>query len=191
MPLSPRLSRALGCATLLSASVVGAALADPADPERTPATGPVIDQKRLPSVSAPAAPEKAALQPPSDRRGPALAEAALQLVGQPYRWGGASPATGFDCSGLAVFVYGTLGFDLPRTAAEQGRSGRQVERDALATGDLLVFRDTYRAGPSHSAIYLGDGRFVHANDERTGVVISKLADRYWATRLHVARRLVA
>jgi hypothetical protein len=88
VPLPPSLSRALGCATVLSASVVGAALADPADPERTPATGPVIDQQRLPSILAPAAPEKPA---------PAL---------QPRAIGAAPRSRRLPCSSLATRTAG-------------------------------------------------------------------------------------
>ena len=191
MPL--HLTRALCLVTLLSVPLGGTTLANPKDPEQQPTGSPLIDQKRVPSVLAPTSPDKTLSAPASsdDQRGVALAEAALQLVGYPYRWGGTSPARGFDCSGLAVFVFGKFGFDLPRTASEQGTSGRQVERHAIAAGDLLVFQNTYKAGPSHSGVYLGDGRFVHANDERTGVIVNSLTDRYWATRFYVARRLTA
>ena len=112
---------------------------------------------------------------------------AHQHVGAPYRWGGASPA-GFDCSGFVLFVYGKLGVVLPHDVLGQLGAGPRAAVDALLCGDVLVFQNTYRPGPSPSGIYLGDGRFVHAADERQGVTISSMQDTYWRSRFYGAGR---
>jgi cell wall-associated NlpC family hydrolase len=98
---------------------------------------------------------------------------------------------GFDCSGLVAFVYRTVGITLPRDVVGQVVVGRPVEPAALLPGDILVFRDTYKPGPSHTGIALGDGRFVHAADERHGIVVSALGDASWGSRLHAIRRPVS
>jgi cell wall-associated NlpC family hydrolase len=112
---------------------------------------------------------------------------ALRYLGSPYRWGGASPA-GFDCSGFVTFVYRTLGLDLPRDLSGQLAAGRPVSPNELEPGDIVFFRDTYTPGLSHAGIYLGSGEFVHAADESSGVVISRMWDRYWGTRFLAASR---
>ena len=123
----------------------------------------------------------------SHGRGERAAATALRYVGAPYRWGGASPA-GFDCSGFVSFVYGTLGVTLPRDVLGQLTAGRRVTIDGLLPGDVLVFQDTYRPGPSHVGIYLSDGRFVHAADERQGVTVSSISDGNWRSHLYGASR---
>jgi cell wall-associated NlpC family hydrolase len=95
---------------------------------------------------------------------PDAAIIALRYLGIPYKWGSASPATGFDCSGLVMYVYAQLGIALPHQAAAQYRYGVAVPRDQLQPGDL-VFYD----GLSHVAIYIGNGEVVHA--PQTGDVV--------------------
>ena len=107
--------------------------------------------------------------------GQEVAEFAQQYVGYNYVWGGKSPETGFDCSGLVYYVYQQFGYELNRTAAEQAGNGSHVEADALEPGDVLCF---YKGGTiGHSGIYIGDGNYVHAQDSATGVVISPLSER--------------
>jgi cell wall-associated NlpC family hydrolase len=99
--------------------------------------------------------------------GPGVAAAAtlaLRYLGIPYRWGGASPTTGFDCSGLVMYVYAQLGIALPHQAAAQYAYGVPVSRSQLLPGDL-VFYDAL----SHVAIYIGNGQVVHA--PQTGDVV--------------------
>jgi cell wall-associated NlpC family hydrolase len=119
-----------------------------------------------------------------------LVNVATQYVGTPYRFGGASPA-GFDCTGFVMFVYSQFGISLPRNEAGQLNSGPQVSPDDLQPGDVVVFANTYRAGLSHTGIYVGDGKFVHAANERTGVIISNLWDSYWGPRFVGASRALA
>jgi cell wall-associated NlpC family hydrolase len=122
--------------------------------------------------------------------GSQVADFAQQYVGSRYAWGGSSPA-GFDCTGFVMWVYGQFGVELPHNEAGQLASGPAVNSDALQPGDVLVFANTYRRGLSHTGIYLGGGRFVHAVDEAHGVMVSELWDSYWAPRLVGATRAVA
>ena len=90
---------------------------------------------------------------------------AISLLGTPYRWGGSSPESGFDCSGLVGYVFRTIGIDLPRVSRAMADEGTKVaSRDALAEGDLVFFGK--RGHIDHVGIYVGEGKFVHA--PRTG-----------------------
>ena len=122
--------------------------------------------------------------------GVAVADLAQQYVGSPYRWGGTSPA-GFDCTGFVMWVYSQFGVSLPHNEAGQLASGTAVSADDLQPGDVLVFANTYRRGLSHVGIYMGNGEFVHAADERHGVVVSNLWDGYWSPRFVGASRAIA
>ena len=96
-------------------------------------------------------------------------------VGKRYVLGGASPARGFDCSGLVQYLAAALKLDVPRTAAEQSsRAGREVAKDPsrLRPGDLLTFGSGKRA--SHIGIYVGDGKFIHASTAAGRVVESRV-----------------
>jgi len=119
----------------------------------------------------------------------AIVEQALSLVGRPYRMGGAGP-NAFDCAGLVYFVYRPHGIDLPRDAAGQWSRGAAVDRSALRPGDLVFFRNTYIWGISHVGIYVGNGKFVHAVDEWTGVTISSLDEGLWPQHYAGARRVL-
>lgn len=93
-------------------------------------------------------------------------------VGRRYRFGGTTPARGFDCSGFVRYVLGQLHMPLPRLAAQQARVGAPVDRSDLRPGDLLSFgeKDTI----SHIGIYIGDGKFVHASSVAGRVIVSRL-----------------
>ena len=115
---------------------------------------------------------------------------ALSLLGTPYRFGGSSPDIGFDCSGLVRHVFAAvLDRDLPRRAEEISAVGHPVSRADLQPGDLVFF-DTLRRAFSHVAIYIGEGRFVHAPARNGRVRIEGLDDRYWAKRFNGARRVM-
>ncbi len=115
-----------------------------------------------------------------------IAAHALAAVGQAYVWGGESPQTGFDCSGLVQYVLSAVGITVPRTSFAQYQVGSAVSLNALQPGDLLFFA-TYGTGPSHVGIYIGAGRFVNALNSSTGVIISSLRDPYFSSRLLGAR----
>lgn len=127
---------------------------------------------------------------PADRAS-VVAMQALAHLGVPYRSGGLSPRTGFDCSGLVVYVY-RVGADLalPRNTFDLSRRGEPVERDDLMPGDL-VFYNTQRRAYSHVGIYLGEGRFIHAPSSGGEVRVESLHAGYWARRYSGARRVLA
>lgn len=104
---------------------------------------------------------------------------AIGLVGTPYRYGGNSPETGFDCSGFIGYVYKTSAeLKLPRTVELLQDVGNEVPYDRARTGDLVVFSS--RGTANHAGIYVGDSRFVHAPSTGGAVRVESLAKRYWA-----------
>jgi cell wall-associated NlpC family hydrolase len=114
---------------------------------------------------------------------------AMKYVGYPYVWAGASPS-GFDCSGFVMYiVQKTAGQNLSHSIGQQASSGQYVSKDNLQPGDLVFFANTYEAGLSHAGIYIGGGRFVHAENEGTGVVVSSLNDGYYGSRYYTGRRV--
>jgi cell wall-associated NlpC family hydrolase len=130
---------------------------------------------------------------PADAAADAGAEVSLQalaLIGVPYRYGSDDPARGLDCSGLVRHVFRAVAaLDLPRRAEEISRYGHSVARDHLRPGDLVFF-DTRGRPYSHVAVYVGDGRFVHAPAQRGRVRVDAIDERYWQRRYSGARRLL-
>ena len=115
--------------------------------------------------------------------------AAVGLVGVPYRFGGNTPAGGFDCSGLIVYVYNnSAGIKLPRTIQEMSRTGQSIQNEAPAPGDLVFFNTTGERF-SHAGIYVGHGRFVHAPSKGGTVRLDQMTSPYWAARYTEARRI--
>jgi len=118
-----------------------------------------------------------------------LANQALSLLGVRYKFGGSTPDTGLDCSGLVQYVFQQVtGVTLPRTAKEMSRLGDKVAMAELAPGDLVFF-NTRRFAFSHVGIYLGDNRFIHAPRRGREVEIAEIDRRYWQARFDGARRL--
>lgn len=111
---------------------------------------------------------------------------AMQMVGVPYQWGGSSP-DGFDCSGLVQYVFSNAGLRLPRTAAAQMDASAPLTLEKAQAGDLLFFRDGTRT--SHVAIYLGQGRFVHAPSTGGQVSLDSFGNAYWRMRFARAGRV--
>jgi cell wall-associated NlpC family hydrolase/exonuclease VII small subunit len=118
--------------------------------------------------------------PPATHSG--VVSIALQYLGVPYVWGGASPS-GFDCSGLTMYAYAKVGVYLPHNAAMQYGLGHPVARNQLAPGDLVFFN-----GLSHVGMYIGGGRFVHAPHTGDVVKISSLYESWYASTYVGARR---
>lgn len=117
-----------------------------------------------------------------------IAMHALAQIGRPYAFGGMSPETGFDCSGLVAFVYRRATLDLPRDTYALARIGQPIDVRALEPGDLLFF-NTQRRANSHVGIYLGEARFVHAPTTGGTVRIEDMRLAYWTQRFDGARRV--
>jgi cell wall-associated NlpC family hydrolase len=118
---------------------------------------------------------------------------AIGLVGTPYRWGGNTPDSGFDCSGLIGYVYrDAAGLQLPRTTREMNAlSVPRVARQQLQSGDLVFFATGGGGRVSHAGIYVGEDRFVHAPSSGGTVRLDSLNDGYWQARYLDARRVLA
>jgi hypothetical protein len=132
-------------------------------------------------------PRGASDPPTAPIAGDTVASDALTFRGTPYRTAGADPS-GFDCSGLVQYVFARHGIAVPRSVAEQFRTGREVDADRLEPGDLVFFRINAR-DVSHVGIAVGGGRFVHAPSGRGTVRVSLLDAPYWAKRYAGARRV--
>ena len=111
----------------------------------------------------------------------AVAMRALSMIGVPYKYGGADPREGFDCSGLVYYAYTSNGLFSPRTSQEQFSAARKIPLEQAAAGDLLFFRDQERL--SHVGIYLGEGRFVHAPSSGDAVRIADIDAPYYQRNL--------
>ncbi len=116
---------------------------------------------------------------------------ALSLLGVDYKFGGNTPETGLDCSGLVRHVFReAAGLVLPRRAEEISRAGEVIKRDQLLPGDLVFF-NTLRRAFSHVGIYVGEGRFIHAPSTGGEVRVESLSAKYWQRRFNGARRVQA
>ena len=155
--------------TFAVAAVVGIAVA-------VPATGSADEGKRPRVVSV-----EVEIVPAGER----AAQIALRAVGVPYRWGGESPSSGFDCSGLVRWAYGRVGVDLPHSSYALYGEGRRIAESRLEPGDLLFFE-----GLGHVGLYLGRGRMVHAPQTGRDVEVIPLDGTNYGSRLIGARRVV-
>ncbi|RYI28844.1 hydrolase Nlp/P60 [Bacillus infantis] len=118
-----------------------------------------------------------------------LLSAAKKYIGVPYQFGGTS-ASGFDCSGYTGHVMKEIGVSIPRTTGAQYSTGTPIGRDGLRIGDLVFF-ETYKKGPSHVGIYIGEDQFIHSSTSK-GVIISSLNDPYYyAPRYLGAKRVLS
>ena len=126
------------------------------------------------------------IEPPAPTRADRAVRFALDEVGVPYRWGGESPQTGFDCSGLVRWAYGRVGINLPHNSYALYSTGRRVPESGMAPGDILFFE-----GLGHVGIYLGRGKMVHAPQTGRNVEVVRLGATNYGSRLIGARRVVA
>ena len=117
-----------------------------------------------------------------------IAQLALSMVGEPYRYGGAHPREGFDCSGLVYYSYASNGHDVPRTSQAQFNAARKISLAQAAEGDLLFFQDQEKL--SHVGIYLGEGRFVHAPSSGDSVRVASIDAPYYQRHLIAVGRLL-
>ena len=117
-----------------------------------------------------------------------IANFAMSFVGYSYVWGGTSPSTGFDCSGLMYYVLTQYGYSMKRVANDQMTQGTAISRDNLQVGDLVFFG--YGSYANHVGMYIGNGNFVHASTPSTGVRVNSLNETYYNTRYIGARRII-
>ena len=129
---------------------------------------------------------------------PALADSVLELgfklVGTPYRYGGSSTKTGFDCSGFVGFLFRKeAGIDLPRSTREMiNLDAPKVARSDLEPGDVVFFNNRGRGRVSHAGIYIGNDQFIHSASRRSGGVrVDSLDDKYWRSSFMQAKRVLA
>jgi murein DD-endopeptidase len=112
---------------------------------------------------------------------------AQKMVGKPYKFGGATPARGFDCSGLVQYSYSQAGVTLPHSTDKQRAVSRLVKRAEMRPGDLIFFNQEGKKH-GHVGIYLGDGKFVHAPSSGKSVRTDRLDSPYWSKHLTEIRR---
>ncbi|MCT9811831.1 C40 family peptidase [Acidovorax sp. Be4] len=118
-----------------------------------------------------------------------LVGTAMGFLGVPYRRGGNSAATGFDCSGFVRAIYSqTVGLVLPRRADEQANATQKIDQQDLRPGDLVFF-NTMRRTFSHVGIYVGEGKFIHSPRSGATVRVESMQTPYWSRRFDGARRV--
>jgi cell wall-associated NlpC family hydrolase len=178
--LSTRLRRLLPAFALAAAVIAVAAVAIPVARSTQDVDGGKATGRAL------------VLKLPPDRRdarastlGERAAAIALEAVGVPYRWGGVSPASGLDCSGLVYWAYGRLGVEVPHSSYALYGTGKRVPRSQLKPGDVLFF-----SGLGHVGLYLGHGRMIHAPYTGRRVEVVRLRRSHYGPRLVGARRVV-
>lgn len=168
--------RAVGLAALIALGLVsGAAAAKNTDK----------DKKRKGRKK-----DKGKNQQKADGNANEVVRVAKKYKGAKYKWGGDSPR-GFDCSGFTWYVYQkATGMDISHGVDAQWKRGRSVGRGDWKPGDLVFFKNTFERGLSHNGICIGGDEFIHAENERTGVVISSLKSEYYNDHYAGARRLL-
>lgn len=117
----------------------------------------------------------------------------MSQIGKPYQWGGTSPYTGFDCSGLVYYAYkDVVKIAIPRTANEMYhlRDAAPINKGELEIGDLVFFRINGRGTADHVGVYLGNGKFIQSPRTGADIKISKLSEDYWQEHYIGARRVV-
>ena len=144
----------------------------------------------LPGTDTPSPLYRANLCPTIMSLGKDVTDIARQGLGVRYRSGGSSPASGFDCSGFVYWVFAKHGVTVPRDSVRQSRAGQEVAKADLMPGDIIIFRIANTPNGRHSAIYIGDGRFIHSPSAGSSVRIERLDAAYWKRHYLTARRVL-
>ena len=126
----------------------------------------------------------------SKTKGYAVAKTAQSQIGRYYRYGGSSPKTGFDCSGLIMWAYKKHGITVPRVTSGQAKTGYKVSYKKARPGDIVVFRSSGTSSGYHTAMHVGNNKFVHSPRTGAKVRIESLNSTYWKPRLHSIRRVI-
>lgn len=177
-------------ATLAAAAVAGCATV-PSSPPSYAIALPEDSGFRIEPLRGPALkPDMSAAADPMI--GSEIVMRALGLIGRKYRYGGNTPETGLDCSGLVRWVFADkIEMELPRNSLAMSRlPAPDVRKDELVPGDLVFFRTRGRV-VSHVGIYIGEGRFVHAATGRSKVRIDRMDSTYWRNRFVNAKRVIS
>ena len=119
-----------------------------------------------------------------------IVKTAYSQIGKDYKLGGASPKSGFDCSGLLFWVYNKHGYKLPRTTSAQAKAGRGISKTSACEGDILVFKVAQSPRGLHTGIYTGKNCFIHSPSKGKKVKIDSVNNTYWKERLIAVRRVV-
>lgn len=122
---------------------------------------------------------------------PTVVLAAESQLGVPYVYGGATPYSAFDCSGLTMYAYSKAGISLPHSSTLQANYGWAVSRYSLRPGDLLFFDTSGKGTINHCGIYLGNNMFINAQSGAGKVIKASLTTTYWANSFVTARRLIS
>jgi murein DD-endopeptidase len=150
---------------------------------------PASSRAQSPVPTEPAINASSETQTESLSQGRSIVSEASKYMGIPYRWGGTSPQTGFDCSGFVQFIFRhTLNIKLPRMPVDMSRLGLRVTREELAPGDLVFFNT--RGGKfTHVGIYVNDSQFIHSPMPGTRVTVSRMDSAYYRHRFTYAVRI--
>lgn len=114
---------------------------------------------------------------------------AKQYLNVPYRYGGSTPS-GFDCSGFTMFLFQQYGKELPRTADQQAMMGTQIKFECIQPGNLVFFATTDEPTITHTGLYIGDHKFIHASTTAKKIIISNLDEPYWKKTFREARQIL-
>jgi cell wall-associated NlpC family hydrolase len=176
-------------------AAISLAWAEPVDTSATQAASdtrldaPASSTAQSPVATEPAINASSETQFETLLQGMSIVSEATKYMGIPYRWGGTSPQTGFDCSGFVQFIFRhTLNIKLPRMPVDMSRLGSRISREKLAPGDLVFFNT--RGGKfTHVGIYVNDSQFIHSPMPGTRVTVSRMDSAYYRHRFTYAVRI--
>ena len=143
----------------------------------------------VPTATPTATPVTTPTVAPTSSNGQAIVNCAKKYLGTKYVLGGTSPSAGFDCSGLTYYVYKQFGKNLSRGSTGQAKNGTAVDKSNLQAGDIVVFNNGSNTSVGHVGIYMGNNQFIHAANEKKGVVVTSMSNSYYSKRFVTARRI--